>query len=372
MAKNDFHNDRFDEGTKSKLEIFREYFKESFPVFVHSRYFKEILIYDFFAGQGKDIKGEYGTALNILNEITAHCQDIRANNKQIFLILNDKDEFETLERNVKKFLSECRSSCDGVCILKEEENFVIRSRAFEEYFKELYPRIKRREKSAKLIFLDPYNFVIDKKLFGNLIDLPSADFICFMPSSFLKRFPEEPSFKKYIDANEIDFKDSKPAHCHRAIADYFKSIVPNEKEYFIGCFSIKKGSNYYGLLFGSNHTFGAEKFQRVCWKKDNITGEADFNIDRELVYNKLQGILFEETKIPQKIKFFNEDLRNKILSKEITTDLDAYKFALKSRCLIKHSAEVLNELMDELKIEKFKTKNNDIHKIKEPNTIFVL
>jgi hypothetical protein len=68
MTKKDFHNSKFDKGTQSKLGVFKEYFKESFPVFLHSPYFEEIFIYDFFAGQGQNAEGEYGTAFNILNE----------------------------------------------------------------------------------------------------------------------------------------------------------------------------------------------------------------------------------------------------------------------------------------------------------------
>lgn len=372
MVKNNFHKDAFDDATKSKLEIFKEYFKESFPVFVHSKTFDEIYIYDFFAGQGQDISGEYGTALNILKEIKFHCKDVILKHKQIYLILNDKKEFETLEGNVKEFLVNCRSNCQLECILKEEVNLIIRSRDFDEYFQELFPKLKRRPHAAKLIFLDPFNFIIDKGLFGKLIDLPATDFICFMPSSFLLRFPEEPAFKRYIDTKEIHFETSIPAHCHRTIANYFKSLIPKNKEYYIGCFSIKKGSNYYGLLFGSNHSLGAEKFQRVCWKKDSITGEADYNIDRELAYIKEQGMLFEEHKISVKVQSFKELLKMKILNREIVTDLDAYKFALINRCLIKHSAIVLKELMQESKIQKFITINSDIHKLKTINNIIVL
>ena len=372
MTKKDFHKKEFDIGTKSKLDIFKEYFKESFPVFVHSNYFKEILIYDFFAGQGINQKGEYGTAFNILNEIITHCSKIKEKNKKVYVILNDKDEFDSLKENVGNYLSKCRDKCKSDCIFKEDENFALRSRDFEEYFNEIYPRIKKRKNSAKLVFLDPYNFVIDKSLFSKLIELPSTDFICFMPSSFLIRFPEEPAFKRYIDSNEINFKASKPAHCHRAIADYFKSLIPNDKEYYIGSFSIKKGGSYYGLLFGSNHTLGAEKFQRVCWKKDSITGEADYNIDRELVYNKNQGVLFEEVKIPIKIKEFKRKLKEKILNREIEYDIEAYKFALKNKCLVSHSADVLKEMIENKMIEKLRTKNSDIHKIKQPTKIKLL
>lgn len=372
MAKTNFHNKGFDEATKSKLEIFKEYFKESFPVFIHSNYFDEIIIYDFFAGQGQSIEGEFGTALNLLNEITSYCNEIRNSKKQVYLILNDKKEFEKLSQNINNYLKNCRENCTDKCVLEEEKNLIIRSNDFEEYFYEIYPKLLKRKKSAKLIFLDPYNFVIDKNLFSKLINLPSADFICFMPSSFLLRFPEEPAFKKYIDSKEVDFETSRPALCHRLIANYFVSLIPPSNEYYIGSFSIKKGSSYYGLLFGSNHSFGAEKFQRVCWKKDDVTGEASYNIDRELVYDRNQTILFKEEGIPLKLKTFRSELINAILSKKIKTDIDAYKFALKKRCLIKHSTEILKQLMKENIIKGFKTRKNDIHKIKEPNTIFVL
>ncbi|MBN2091521.1 hypothetical protein JW964_18050 [candidate division KSB1 bacterium] len=190
---------------------------------------------------------------------------------------------------------------------------------------------------------------------------------------FREYFKESfPVFVHSKTFDEIHFETSIPAHCHRTIANYFKSLIPNNKEYYIGCFSIKKGSNYYGLLFGSNHSLGAEKFQRVCWKKDSITGEADYNIDRELAYIKEQGMLFEEHKISVKVQFFKELLKIKILNREIVTDLDAYKFALINRCLIKHSAIVLKELMQESKIQKFITINSDIHKLKTLNNIIVL
>jgi three-Cys-motif partner protein len=367
MAKKDFHNGKFDKGTQSKLEVFNEYFKESFPVFLHSPVFDEIFIYDFFAGQGLNDNGEHGTAFNILNEIKPYCNEIRKSKKKVYIILNDKQVSEVLKSNVLDFFKTCKTNCNGDCVFAEDKNLIIRAEDFETYFPKIYPAMLNRKKAAKILFLDPFKFVIDSNLFQKLINIPSADFICFMPSFFLRRFPDEPAFNKYIDTSKIDFEESKPAHCHRVIADYFKTLVPPDKEYFMGCFSIKKDSGYNGLLFGSNHTFGAEKFQKVCWKIDDITGEADYNIDRELIYDK-QGVLFPEEKIPVKIKQFNHDLDNKILTGKITTDKDAYKYALKNRCMVKHAAERLKELMKEGKIEVFRTINNDVHRIK-PTTI---
>ena len=368
MAKKDFHNSKFYKVKQSKLGVFKEYFKESFPVFLHSPFFEEIFIYDFFAGQGLNAEGEYGTAFNILNEIKPYCDDIRKSKKKIYIILNDKEESEILKANVSDFFNTCKSNCNGECVFSEDENLIIKAEDFETYFPRIYPVMLKRKKAAKILYLDPFKFIIDNELFNNLINVPSADFICFMPSFYLKRFPDTPAFNKFVNTQQIDIKNAKAVHCHRLVASYYNSLIPNDKEYYIGCFSVKKDSGYFGLIFGSNHTFGAEKFQKVCWKFDELTGEADYNIDRELTYDK-QGVLFDDAKIPLKIKQFSLNLENEILKGKIKTDVDAYKFALKNRCLVKHAADKLKELMSANKIEEFKTRNNDIHRIKTVTTI---
>ena len=59
MANKGFHK-LHSNGTRTKLEIFDKYFKESLPVFIHSPFFENIYIYDLFAGNGKDENGDYG------------------------------------------------------------------------------------------------------------------------------------------------------------------------------------------------------------------------------------------------------------------------------------------------------------------------
>ena len=124
MANKNFHSKKFDKGTRIKVEIFRDYFRESFPVFVHNPYFKEIFIYDFFAGQGVDAEGVYGTALSILKEITQHCNAIRENGKQVYLVLNDKEEAHSLRENVKKFIVRCQQECPTDCIFEAGKNLI--------------------------------------------------------------------------------------------------------------------------------------------------------------------------------------------------------------------------------------------------------
>jgi three-Cys-motif partner protein len=362
MANKSFHY-QFDRGTKTKLYIFNEYFKESFPVFLHSPSWKEILIYDFFAGKGYDEFGEKSTSINILEQIKPYCSVLAARKKKLFVILNDRDEKDELSENVKLYLDECRAKCSLECIFNEK-NLVVLGYDFNTYFDEVYQKIHNRKNSAKLIFLDPFNFVLDDDKYFKLIDLKSTDFICFMPSSFLRRFRDLEVFNRYIDTKKIDYDNTPPEHCHRVIADYFKSLIPEGKEYYIGAFSIKKETNYYGLIFGSSHTLGAEKFQKICWSVDTLAGAADYNIDREISYKNPNGILFDEIKIPQKIRNFSESLEEMIRNNTIITDIEAYKYALKERCQVKHAADVLKKLSENKIIEPIRTIQADIHKHK--------
>lgn len=57
MSKKDINNKPFDEGTRLKLDIFRDCFREWFPVFVRNPAISRIYIYDMFAGSGKDSTG---------------------------------------------------------------------------------------------------------------------------------------------------------------------------------------------------------------------------------------------------------------------------------------------------------------------------
>jgi hypothetical protein len=179
-----------------------------------------------------------------------------------------------------------------------------------------------------------------KIFFLKLVDSPRTDFIFFISSSFIKRFKEVEYTKKYIDTERIPFDESDPKECHRLIANYFQELVPREKEYYIHHFSIKKGPNYYGLIFGTNHSLGMEKFLRVCWQEDKYSGESSFNIDNdfqsdELFYDE------EHTNKKEKIK---EEIKKKVLSGEITDNKTGLKYALKNRCLPEVFVTTISEL----------------------------
>ncbi|HUF48090.1 MAG TPA: three-Cys-motif partner protein TcmP [Vicinamibacterales bacterium] len=85
------------------------------------------------------------------------------------------------------------------------------------------------------------------------------------------------------------------------ILDYYRGLLPRAADYFLAPFSIKKNANIYGLIFGSGHPLGMDKFLQVAWKKDEIAGEADFDI----LGDRTAGLL-----TPTKLGGFEQELED--------------------------------------------------------------
>jgi three-Cys-motif partner protein len=337
MAK-DINKDKFPEGTKLKLEIFAECFREWFPVFIHNPYIEEVYIYDFFAGSGKDTEGTLGSPLILLNEAKGdnckYCTIVKKNSKKIYFAFNEKERAkqEILVENIKEFMSNCLAQdCNTNQCIYNYENF--RQMEFKDVFQnDNFQTILNNRNCGKFILLDQYGFSqVDGEIFLKLVNAPKTDFIFFISSSFIRRFKELPVIKQYFDTEKIHFDETKPKECHRLIAQYYRNTIPNDKEYYLHHFTIQKGANYWGLIFGTNHTLGMEKFLKVCWDKDNYSGESNCNINNDFQ----RGTLFYNENETIKKQTVESDIQSRILTGEISDNKDGLKYALKNGCMPK-------------------------------------
>jgi three-Cys-motif partner protein len=370
MAK-DINKDKFPEETKLKLEIFAECFREWFPVFIHNPYIKEIYIYDFFAGSGKDTEGTLGSPLILLNEakgdICKYCNIVKKNSKQIYFIFNEKEKVkqEILVENIKKFMTNCLAqNCKADQCIYNYENF--RQMEFKDIFQDdNFQTILSNGNYGKFILLDQYGFCqVDEEIFLKLVNAPKTDFIFFISSSSIRRFREHPVIKQYFDTKKIHFDETKPKECHRLIAQYYKNVIPYDKEYYLHHFTIQKGTNYWGLIFGTNHTLGMEKFLKVCWDKDELSGESNCNINNDFQ----AGTLFYNEDETVKKQTVESDIQSKILTGEISDNKDGLKYVLKNGCLPELFTSVVKKLESEKKITRTGELNyssTNIHKVKQ-------
>lgn len=89
-----FFNKPFDDGTKIKLEIFKKYIEAWLPTFTKDRnhHWKDIFIYDLFAGSGMDVNGKYGSPLIIVEELKWHYNIIKEKSLNIHVVFNDLEK----------------------------------------------------------------------------------------------------------------------------------------------------------------------------------------------------------------------------------------------------------------------------------------
>lgn len=379
MAK-DINKKQFTEETELKLDIFRECFREWYPVFVNAPFIQRIYIYDMFAGSGYDQIGNPGSPLILLEEAKGdkeqYCKHmLNGNYPHVYFAFNEKkkDKVEELKTNVSKKLATCNLTCKyEKCVFQENKNLFFRNDDFKNLITNTnLLNILNNNNYAKFILLDQYGFIqISDDIFKQLVNAPKTDFIFFIASSFLRRFSSLGLVKKYFQDHSIEFDTDKPQDCHRNVAKYFRSLVPWDKEYYIHHFTIKKNSNYYGLIFGTNHTLGMEKFLKVCWKHDRFAGESNFNIN----YDFEEGSLFFEPNAPNKIKNAKDEISKMILGGVIRSNKEGLKYTLKLGCDPKIFVEVAQSMINkgEISIDgKFNKQSANIHKINEYKIILI-
>lgn len=369
MAKSkDIFNKGFDEGTQIKLYILRKYLQEWLPVFLKRRekYWTDISLYDMFAGEGRDSEGVNGSPLIILEELFPYCKTIKDESLRLNVLFNevDKKRYDALKRNIAEKRKECKNSkmCPNAkdCILKVYEE----NKDFKQLFAEWYPFMQNTEQLPRFMFLDQFGIKqITEDIFEQLVSLKRTDFIFFISSSFANRFAEQPEFQTYLKLNRESFDPTKPHHCHRVVFNYYKQLIPRGTEYYLAPFSIKKGPNIYGLIFGTNHLLGIEKFLNICWGINKNTGDANYDIDNEKI-NPIEPSLWVEHDISNKIQVFQNELKNKVLSNDLETNVEVYRWTFEMGCLPKHANEVLRELRKQRTINKeFLIASSNIHKL---------
>lgn len=351
MAKDFFK--KFDEETNIKLEIFENYFKEWLPVFIQNAkkdYWKECYIYDFFAGEGKDGQNNFGSPLIILKILNDNIEEIISSKLKINLIINEFEEkfYSKLIENIDDFFKKNIK-------IKEHINLI----TYNEDFKNLFYKLNFDKEKPTLMFLDQFGIKqITEEVFRKLIAFKRNDFLFFISSTHVKRFGNSEEFQKYLKINKESFENVKPFHAHRIVFEYYKSLIDNN--YVIAPFSIKKNQNIHGLIFGSNHSYGVEKFLKVCWEINPNTGDANYNIDEEKIIDGQLSLFDEDNKI-KKLTLLEEKVL-KWIEKGICLH-DIYFKTMEFGCQPKHANKKIKELVKEKKIRHLSLRNDRIHLI---------
>ena len=335
MPNRNFHAQDFDEGTQAKLDIFQLYAREWLPVFLarNPPIWKEVHIYDFFCGPGTDPKGVEGSPVRIVKELLKYQAQQATNGITVYLHFFDSDGNKTIALRQK--LGPLLSGVSNVVL-------DIQALPFEQTFPKALPILKSRS-SAKLVLLDPcgVNFVTND-VFRQLITAEVTDFLFFLASSYLNRFRAVDSIKLKIDRPEDFF------HVHKVALEAFKSLIPLNTKYYLAPFSIKKGKNIYGIIFGSAELLGMDKFLTTAWKKGPLNGEANFDINREDFRLANPCLALDGfSNFPTKLGAFETDLRQAILAGKCPDESAIVEICFEHGVRRQHAEPVISALKSE-------------------------
>ena len=346
----DINSEEYDAGTKLKLEILSRYVCEWLQVMINNNFLKTFYIYDFFAGSGTDSIGCPGSPIVILNHVIKICSKLRYKDKMVELVFNDNDsgKIETLKIKCKELIEQNCAKSKGCHYFSENRcsiiNIRFENKDFKNLFAEEYKKLCAITNPYCFMFIDQYGIKeVDTSTFAILSSLKHTDILFFTSTAHAARFSKTEGFQKPLGLSDgFEWNENY----HRDLCQHYASLIPKNSEFHVAPFSIKKEDTgmICGLIFGSNHLYGIEKFLIVAWKKDALTGEANYDIDDDDIHPD-SPTLFDELYKPRKLDRFKENLK-KFLYLEKTNN-EIYKFTILEGFLPSHANQILKEMEKE-------------------------
>ncbi len=335
MGRN-LHEKPFDETTIAKLEIFGDYAQAWLPTFI--MYGEPVIcIFDFFAGTGYDKNSVPGSPIRILQKIQEQIGLIFQKKVKIKVFFNefDKGKYEQLSDSCQDFIKEHPEvgSAIELEILNED---------FDVCFNKLLPTI---QKYSSLVYLDQngIRFLAEKYFFA-LEKTTRTDFLYFVSSSYFWRFGEKEEFKTHVNFDMEEAKKNPYQFIHRSLIAQLRGNLPVGSKLRLYPFSLKKGANIHGIIFGASHPRAVEKFLAIAWKRNDTNGEANFDIDEDKKKEQLD--LFAGKQLT-KIEAFQSRLREKVLNGSISNNFAAFDFAMDEAHIGTHAADALKKMKKE-------------------------
>ncbi len=347
MPKIDHHSKPYDEGTLAKLDIFENYVEVWLPTFIMQSHVEQINIVDFFAGMGYDANNAKGSPIRILDKIDSFYDILLKHHTTIRLYVNEYDakKYSHLILHCEKYLAEHERIRPFIEIYYEQSDF---NQIFQRWLQET-------KNSPSLYIIDQCGVEFTKQEnFNWLLETHTSDFLFFISSSYFTRFTPFSGTEKFINMERDDLEGNPYSFIHRVVVDKYRKLIPNDSLLQIFPFSIKKGANIYGIIFGSKHIRGVEKFLKIAWNANKLNGEANYDIDEDYKKEQLELNFFEGDSCPlkrlTKIEKFEQYLEEFIQEKRVVTNKEIYYFTYEAGHIGVHACTCLKRLKAEKKV----------------------
>jgi three-Cys-motif partner protein len=274
-----------------------------------------------------------------LQELRGFCDKYgRAQDLDIRLVFNDVSRSNIRKLEAALHEVHCQKACCRVeCSASE----------FREALKAQLSSMRRPD-AANLVIMDQFGLKeVTPEVVRRMAGCGTTDILFFSSSSVLWRFSEVPELREKFPLDMDELQRGGYTSVHRSICDHYRRGL-EDVAYHLAPFSIKKGSNIYGVIFGSSSLLGLEKFLKVCWSLDPSTGEANYNIDSDVGWGPQPPLLAEFAQV-SKVTRFQRELAE-FVSTTAPDNHQVYEFCLTRGMLPNHGRMALAEMLRSQKI----------------------
>ncbi len=350
MAKNKDSQLIMLEHSKAKMELFGRYLSIYLNVIKRVSFIDKIYLFDLFAGEGKYLNDEKGSAITIMESIKNHYYANGESSKNIDVWFNDagKSEIEPellkIER-VERFVNE---------IYKPNNvNVKFTKKEYSEVIGEVINQLQKiRDSERALLFIDPWGYKnVKPTQLKQILKNGKTEVILFLPIYFMYRFvgkaltdetfaggkPLEEFLTELFSGKIPDIKNQ---------INFINDVKEQFKKYlglkYVDTFTIERETNqFFSLFFFTNNKTGFYKMLDAKWDLDEESGRG-FKI-----VNPNQSLMFDEITSVD----YSSMMKDFLKSKQVITNQDLFDFGLDSGFLPKHTKKVLDELKHKNLIE---------------------
>src|SRR5690606_36692975 len=133
-----------------------------------------------------------------------------------------------------------------------------------------------------LVYLDQkgIKFLSDRYLL-ELEKTKRTEFLYFVSASYFWRLGESKDFKEHMDIDMASARKDPYKFIHRNIIEQLRKKLPSNTKVKLYPFSLKKGANIRGIIFGASHPRAVDKFLTIAWGRNETNGQANFDIDND-------------------------------------------------------------------------------------------
>ena len=360
--RNDFHDAPFSESTKVKLALFERYFIKWLPTFLHRKpQPSRINVVDFFSGPGEDVEHTPGSPQLLLRQMRIFKNQMGSWKGKLNVVFNDADRKKT--QKLEELLGLHFSDIPSYVSVE------IHNQEFAELYEELRPQLATAG-AANLLLVDQSGLrELPINTFLSIAALEMTDLLFFVSSSTVVRFHDLDEIKRHLPIPEDLIHTTEYYRIHKLVRQYYQSQIPEGREYYMGDFSLKKDANIYGVVFGSNHLRGLDKFVSTCWELDGKTGQANYDIDRESIDDSIPYLI---APIPRKVSLFQEALASLVKNGLLRNNRDILEYYLMNGMLCRHAKPVLAKLKADGFIEKSVPISYSVAGRKDPKAIMLI